>query len=80
MRMALWAALMGMISGTGLLLAGPAGSPSPVVRVGVDEGESPCQLSGGIQRLEEGTLSFPAQPAADGWGWVTVGRDSQGAR
>jgi hypothetical protein len=75
--MVLWAALMGMISGAGPLLAAQADLLSPVVRVGVDEGESPCQLSGGIERLEDGTLSFPAQPTADGWGWVTVGRDNQ---
>ena len=80
MRAALWIALMGMVCGTGSLLAGQPGLPSPVVRVGVDEGESPCELSGGIRRLEDGTLSFPAQPAAGGWGWVTVGSRWQGAR
>jgi len=59
------------------LSAGQSTLPSPLVRVGVGEGESPCRLSGGIQRLEDGTLSLPAQPVADGWGWVTVGRDRQ---
>jgi len=59
------------------LSAGQSTPPSPLVRVGVGEGESPCRLSGGIQRLEDGTLSLPAHPVADEWGWVTVGRDRQ---
>jgi len=77
MRMVLWIALMGLVSATGPLLAGQVGGPSPVVCVGVDEGESSCSLTEGIERLEDGTLSFAGQPAASGWGWVTVGTNGR---
>ncbi len=59
---------------------GLAGMPSPLVRVAVNEGESPCRLIGGIQRLDDGTLSFPAQPTAGEWGWVALGEDGQPLR
>ncbi len=80
MRTVLSAALMVVIGGTWPLLAGQADLPSPLVGVGVGKGESSCRLSGGIQRLNDGTLSLPAQPPADGWGWVTVGTDGKALR
>ncbi|NLT78121.1 MAG: DUF1593 domain-containing protein [Planctomycetes bacterium] len=74
--------LLGLICGSGGLpvFSGQSAIPSPLVRVGVDKGGSACRLSGGIQRLEDGTLSFTAQPAAGEWGWVTVSKDGQPLR
>jgi len=48
--------------------------PEPIVCIGVSTNESPYQLSGAIQRLDESTFCFPAQPP---WGWITVGTDGQ---
>ncbi|MHC4206789.1 MAG: hypothetical protein ACYSTT_19210 [Planctomycetota bacterium] len=51
--------------------------PEPIVRIGVSDDESSYRLSGAIQRLDEGTFCFSAQPP---WGWITVGRDGQSLR
>lgn len=76
-RIAVLVASLGIFNGVLPLAAVRAAGPAPLVRVAVDDGESPCRVHGDIQRLEDGTLSLPAQPGAGDWGWITVAKDGQ---
>ena len=74
MRMVVWFALSGVILGAFPTFAA---LPSPLVCVGVDEGESPCRFGGAITRREEGTFCLSALPP---WGWISVGKDEKPLR
>ncbi|MBN2455968.1 MAG: hypothetical protein JXB29_05445 [Sedimentisphaerales bacterium] len=51
--------------------------PGPLVYIGVKTDESPYRMSGSIERLDEGTLCFSAQPP---WRWITAGKDGMPLR
>jgi len=58
-------------------LAGQSALPEPLVGIGVANDESNYLINGPVERLDEGTFSFSAQPP---WGWITVGKDGEPLR
>ena len=49
----------------------------PLVRVGVKTGQTSVEVTGGITRGEDGTLTLPARGP---WGWITVGEGGKPIR
>jgi len=58
-------------------LAGQSALPEPLVRIGVANDESEYLINGPVERINEGTFRFSAQPP---WGWLTVGKDGEPLR
>ncbi len=66
--------LIAVLNCVSLTLGGQPIRPEPIVRIGVSDEETSYRLNGAIQRLDEGTFCFPAQPP---WGWITVDKEGQ---
>lgn len=50
---------------------------APLVRVGLNSGQTPLKLHGNVTQRDDGTLDLPARGP---WGWVAVGPDEKPLR